>query len=77
MNQSYSYLVGGLISDKLTPEIEQAKLNQCGKLGWELVTVLTKKYRGHEYTFFYFRRAISDDKQAPKARFDVNLFKFR
>jgi len=74
MNPNYSYLVGGLISEKLTPEVEQEKLNQCGELGWELVTVIPKKYRGHEYTFFYFRRQISDDKSMPEPRFDMKLF---
>jgi hypothetical protein len=75
MNALFSYLVGGLVSEKLTPEIEQGKLNQCGKLGWELITVLAKKYRGHEYTFYYFRRAISDERPIQNPRFDVQLFR--
>jgi hypothetical protein len=74
MSQVYSYLVGGLISVKLTPEIEQEKLNQCGKYGWELVTVLVKKYRGHDYTFFYLRRAITTESHKTNPRFDVRLF---
>ena len=61
-------------AEQIGKQGEQEKLNQCGELGWELVTVVPKKYRGHEYTFFYLRRQISTDKSALEPRFDVKLF---
>jgi hypothetical protein len=36
---SYDYLVGALLNEKLRPEAEQEKLNKCAESGWELVTV--------------------------------------
>jgi hypothetical protein len=70
MNQgnSYLYLVGGLISEKLTPESEQAKLNQCGEDGWKLVQVLPKRFRGKEYVFYYFIRINTGETPLQKNR---------
>ena len=72
---SYDYLVGALSNEKLRPEAEQEKLNKCAELGWELVTVLVKKYLGHDYTFYYLRRTKKCEKTASNPRFDMQLFK--
>ena len=62
-------MVGGLITEKLTPEAEQEKLNLCGADGWELVQVLNKSFQGKEYTFYYFRRVNTGENQIEKKRF--------
>lgn len=53
------YLVGGLLSNNLTPELEQAKLNEWGSQGWELVSVVAKQFDGQDYVFYYFLRQIT------------------
>ncbi|MGA3266357.1 MAG: hypothetical protein ABSE16_06010 [Verrucomicrobiota bacterium] len=73
MNPYFSYLVGGLLAT-VSPEEETAKLNQCAESGWELVAVAPKKYRGVDYTFFYFRRAITDENPKTEPRFDLRFF---
>ena len=73
MNGLFSYLVGGLLAT-VSPEEETAKLNQCAELGWELVNVAVRKHRGHEYIFYYLRRADSGDNPKHEPRFDVKLF---
>jgi hypothetical protein len=66
---SYSYFVGGLLNENLTPEAEQEKLNLCAADGWELVQALVKKFNRREYTFFYFRRKNTGDLAVQKPRF--------
>lgn len=71
--QQYRYLVGGLI-ESVSPHEEEAKLNECATLGWELISVISKHHGGKPYTFFYFRRSISDEKrEVEKPRFDIQF----
>jgi hypothetical protein len=71
-NNLYSYLLGGLVAANLTPEIQQDKLNLCGRNGWELVAVRTGKGDGNEYLFSHFKRPISDTEDNP--RFDSKTY---
>ena len=50
--KSYEYLVGGLLSKEVTPEIEQAQLDKFGVDGWALICVVI---RGN-YTIYYLKR---------------------
>jgi hypothetical protein len=71
MNLDYSYLVGALENENLTPQIEQEKINECAAHGWILFCVLVKKIKSEEYTVFYFRRVGANDPQKPNPRFDM------
>lgn len=82
--KAYTYMVGGLFHDNLSPEVEERKLNECSTLGWDLFTVVVKKVKGEDCTVYYFRRAgggdgqenprfdwsISDDTPRPKSQLD-------
>ena len=59
-----SYFVGGL-REEVSPEEQQAKLNECARRGWELVQVVFRGYQGAGYTFFYFKKATQDT-QTPR-----------
>jgi hypothetical protein len=67
-------LVGGLIAT-VSPEEETEQLNECAAGGWELLTVTQRKYQGHDYIIYYFRRKNSCDKFRPPPRFDLTLFR--
>jgi hypothetical protein len=56
MSERFSYLVGGLLADNLTPERQQEKLNQCGEYGWELIAIKDGIHQGQKYVFFYLKR---------------------
>lgn len=73
----YSYLVGGLLQENLTPEKEQEKLNLCASEGWELVTVVARRHRGHDYVFFYLRRPQNGESTGQAPRFDTVFFNTR
>lgn len=64
----HSYLVGGLRGDA-TPAEQEAKLNECGALGWELVQAVFREYGGANYIFFFFKTESRQTGDAP--RFDV------
>lgn len=68
-----SYLVGGLLAT-VSPEEETEKLNQCAEKGWELITVMPRKYKGHEYIFYYLRRKTDGESEEDAPRFDVSFF---
>ena len=68
-NRGYTYLVGGLLSKGISPESEQDKLNECGELGWALVSVIVR----FEYTVYYFRRERLEGFQDKMPRFDLTL----
>ena len=72
----YSYVVGGLMSDDLSPEEEQRKLNRCGQDGWELVVTSKRIIKGTEYIIYYFKRPISDDEAANPQRFNPHTYDF-
>jgi hypothetical protein len=74
VNVLYSYLVGGLLLEGLTPEIEEEKLNLCGAKGWELVAVREATIKGHTYRMFYFKRAGSSAQT--DSRFNPKIFDF-
>ena len=67
-NNAYTYLVGGLLNRGLDPEMEQKKLNECGSLGWILVSVIVRS----EYTIYYFRRESRGEPLGENPRFDLN-----
>jgi hypothetical protein len=58
----------------VSPEEETAKLNECAELGWELITVVVKRYKGEDYTFFYLRKEHSDINNTKNPRFDIMSF---
>jgi len=70
----YSYMVGALLAT-VTVDYENTILKECGEAGWELVSVVFKRHKKDDYTFFYFRREIGDsDSGEQKPRFDTDLF---
>jgi hypothetical protein len=69
VNDEYTYLVGGLHNKGLHPDKEQEKLNECGSLGWMLVSVIVRS----EYTLYYFRREKRNTDNENKPRFDLTM----
>lgn len=51
----FEYLVGGF-SDDVSPEQQQARLNELGDDGWELVSTRDTTVGGNPYAMFYFKR---------------------
>jgi hypothetical protein len=71
--QKYAYMIGGL-SETVSPEEEERNLNECAEQGWELVSVVFKRHRGKRYTFFYFRKELSDNTKTKRPRFEITSF---
>ena len=73
MSARVTYMVGGLLLAGLTPEMENQKLNECGRHGWELVNVCERKHLGDNYVFYYFQKLGANEDEVLRPRFDFDL----
>ena len=70
----YSYMVGALPLT-VTLDYEESILKKCGEFGWELISTIVKTHKGHQYTFHYFKREISENEKGGETpRFNTDLF---